>query len=102
MVQDRVTIGKAAVIVKLQKLNKIAPAKEFSDQLCHHIISYRPEGMGQKAKTKPGKSPTKDKALLALENRQLLTQTFLYDPTITVTEAARRSFCEVKDFVLFG
>ena len=31
----------------------------------------------------------------------LLSQTFIFDPTINIAEAARRSFVEVLDFVLF-
>ena len=96
------TVGKSAVIVCLHRLNRIAPAREFSDQLCHHIVSNRPEGLGKPTIPQPERVTRKEKGISNPRTRLLLGQHFLYDPTITVTEAARRSFLEVKDFVLYG
>jgi len=97
------TVGKSAVVLSLVKLNKIAPVREFSDQLCHHIAAIKPESMGHPARAKPDPAPNRQvSSHVAGGGRHLLAQHFLYDPTITVTEAARRSFVQVKDFVLYG
>lgn len=73
----------------LRKKNKYAPAEEFSDQLCQHIVIARPRLLGNEH------GATKD----APPHRHLLKQRFAYDATVTAAEAARRCFIEIQDFI---
>ena len=100
------TIAKVGALVELRKCSKYAPAREFADQLCEHIYATKPTKLGsrqkalelQKLKTnfRDGLSPR-----VRVPHNELLSQTFIFDPTINIAEAARRSFVEVLDFVLF-
>lgn len=94
--RGQVAVGKMAVIVVLKRLNRLAPLREFSDQLCHHVALFRPEKLG-----KPGAKPPHMRGWKN-QPRGLLEQGFLYDNTITVGEASRRAFTEITDFTFLG
>ena len=95
--RENCSIGKKAVIVVLKKINKFAPTEEFASQLSQHIVSKRPEGLGQKM----GFWATLGRRTKQRSPKHLLTQNFTFDPSIMVSEAARRSLVEVLDFVLY-
>lgn len=103
--QGNCTIAKVGAMVTLKKMNKIAPAKEFSDQLCEHILTTKPSELGDKIKAleeqKRKTQQPKGKVSLQVHRKDLLCQTFIFDPTINVAEAARRSFVDVEDFLLY-
>ncbi len=58
--------------------------------------------MGKPDILKPEKVSRKDKKQVQVPSKHLMSQQFLYDPTITITEAARRSFVEITDYVLYN
>ena len=99
------TIAKIGCLVELRKSSKFAPAREFADQLCEHIYAKKPKRLGsksqaleyQKLKTQFRNSSTK----VRVPKGELLSQTFIFDQTMNVAEAARRCFVEVVDFVLY-
>lgn len=81
----------------LKKINKIAPTEEFASQLSQHIVTRRPEGLGQRM----GFWATLGRRTKHKSPKHLLTQDFTFDPSVMVSEAARRSLVEVLDFVLY-
>jgi len=95
-------IGKVGVLAVLTKKSKFATVEAFSEQLCEHIASTRPSNLG----TMRGNN-TKNMAKSAMakmqdqQRDQLLLQNFIFDPTIVVAEAARRSFVKIDGFLLF-
>lgn len=96
-----VNIGEMGIILLLRAANKFAPVEEFSKQLCHHISSTKPQTIGTF-------KPRNAKQKLGLERsnsimpHQLIQQMFTMDNSMTVGEAATKSFVEVVDFVMFG
>jgi translation elongation factor EF-Ts len=97
------TLARIGAMVTLKKINKIAPAREFCDQLCEHILATKPSSLGDRTvalEQQKLKTNQRD-AGLPIHHHELLCQTYIFDPTINVAEAARRSFVEVKEFVLF-
>ena len=97
------TLGKTGVVICVRKKNKYAPVDAFCEQLCEHIAVTRPRWVGKLDLSKLNKrNPAHVQSLAELSQRGfLLPQTFLFDPTITVAEAAKRSFVEIIDFVYY-
>jgi translation elongation factor EF-Ts len=95
-------IGKVGVVAVLTKKSKFATVEAFSEQLCEHIASTRPANLGtvRGANTK-NMSKSAMAKLQAAQRDQLLLQNFIFDPTIMVAEAARRSFVKIDGFLLF-
>ncbi len=95
--KENCSIGHKAVIIVLKKVNRFAPTEEFASQLSQHIVAKRPEGLGQKM----GFWATLGRRTKQRSPKHLLTQYFTFDPSVMVSEAARRSLVEVLDFVLY-
>ncbi|ELU14299.1 hypothetical protein CAPTEDRAFT_228572 [Capitella teleta] len=97
------TLGKTGVVICLRKRNKYAPVDAFCEQLCEHIAIHKPRWVGKVDLSKVNKQNQQHlKALSDLAHKGfLLPQTFQFDPTINVAEAAKRSFVELLDFVHF-
>lgn len=95
-------IGKVGVVAVLQKKSKFATVEAFSEQLCEHIARTKPANLGTmrgnntKNMTRRGMSKLQEQ-----QRNQLLLQNFIFDPTIVVAEAARRSFVKIDGFLLF-
>ena len=104
--EGRCTIARVGALVELQKTSKFAPAKEFADQLCEHIYTKKPTRVGSRQRAlelQKLKTNFRDDLShrVRIDPTELLSQTFIFDPTINVAEAARRSFVEILHFVLF-
>ena len=104
--QGRCTVARVCALVELHKTSKFAPAKEFADQLCEHIYTKKPTRIGSKQRAlelQKLKTNFRDDVTqrLRVDPLELLSQTYIFDPTINVAEAARRSFVEICDFVLY-
>jgi hypothetical protein len=97
------TLGKTGVVICVRKKNKYAPVDAFCEQLCEHIAIHKPRWVGKIDLSKLSKKNQHHLDHLAEQGKKgfLLPQTFQFDPTITVAEAAKRSFVELLDFVHF-
>jgi hypothetical protein len=93
-------IGSAGVLTVMTKKNKYATVEAFSEQLCEHIIRTRPSGLGLFEGDRRAGRVSQCRRVHP-QRDQLLLQTFTFDPTIIVAEAARRCFVTVDDFLLF-
>ena len=95
-------IGRVGVVAVLTKKSKYATVEAFSEQLCEHIASTRPATLGT---MRGANTKLMNKSVMShlqhLQRDQLLLQTFHFDPTIVVAEAARRSFVKIDGFLLF-
>lgn len=92
-------IGKVGVLAVLVKKSKFATVEAFSEQLCEHIAHKKPATLGSfMGDRKAGRSSQRH---AHLERDQLLLQSFMFDQTIIVAEAARRCFVGIEDFLYF-
>lgn len=83
----RCTLGTSGVLVVLHKTNRLAPAVDFSRQICEHILKLRPHVLGVQ------------KSLNRIEpSGCLLGQKFLRDNTISIADAARRCMVQIAEF----
>ena len=96
--KGKIAVAKNGVIVVLRKLNKFACCKEFSDQLCLHVLAARPEHVGKGELSAVSERTSRKRPP---NPKSLLTQRFYCDQTCNVYEAGKRSFVEVADFVLY-
>ncbi|ESO12886.1 hypothetical protein HELRODRAFT_159474 [Helobdella robusta] len=95
-------IGKMGVVAVMTKKSKYATVEAFSEQLCKHIATTCPTSLGTISESDIKKINKKGTVkIVHLQKNQLLLQNFLFDPTIIVAEAARRSFVKIDDFLLF-
>ncbi len=105
-------LGKEGALTSLWKKHKYAVAKELSEPLSDHIMTYRPRYLGhvteeqlkrqqQKQNQKKNKKKAYATVKMSEQPKDLLSQIFKGDYTITVAEAARRSFVEIIYFVLY-
>ena len=95
-------VGKLGILVTLWKKHKYAVAAEFSEPLCDHICFYRPHLLGSTSDSAlKQKRKATDTVRHLLQSRELLSQMFKTDPTITIAEAARRSFVEIIFYALY-
>ncbi|CAD5125078.1 DgyrCDS13319 [Dimorphilus gyrociliatus] len=85
------TIGTSGVLVVLHKTNRLAPAAEFCQQICEHILKLKPKTLGVQ------------KSISRIEPAGcLLAQKFLRDNTINIADAARRCMVQIAEFVFWA
>lgn len=95
-------VGKLGILVTLWKKHKYSVAAEFSGPLCDHICFYRPHLLGNTSETAlKRKRKATDTVRHVFQSRDLLSQMFKTDPTITIAEAARRSFVDIIFYALY-
>lgn len=96
------TICRQGVMLVLHKSNRFAPVEEFSEQVCEHILVGRPTELGQAKQIWKLLLKKAKYGHTHLPKDQLLSQTFLFDPTLTILELAKKAFVEIRDFALFN
>ena len=89
-------MGKFGSLVTLNKLDgdinlSHQELEDISRQLCQHVVGMNPKSMGY------GEEPKANKD----DERRLLLQEFLLDPTLTVHEFMNSKGVEMIDFVRF-
>ncbi|KAK2149565.1 hypothetical protein LSH36_446g01025 [Paralvinella palmiformis] len=96
------SVGKLGILTTLWKKHKYSVAAEFAGPLCDHICFYRPHLLGSTSESAlKRKRKATDTVRHLFQSRELLSQMFKTDPTITIAEAARRSFVEIIFYALY-